>query len=232
MTSTEKSLDKLRFIDGTVLKLIAMITMLLDHVGDSFYPGNTWMRAIGRMAMPIFAFCVSEGFRYTHSRKNYLLRMLFFGVISEIPFDLVTSGKILEFGHQNILFTFSWAILGLIFCDHLLSGERTFVKSLEAAALLVAFPVVSVFLNLDYSILAVALISVFYLLGDKALAVRNTVAAAVHAAICNLGIQWFGLLGFLPIYMYNGKRGKGLKWLFYYFYPSHLLLIFLIKHFA
>ena len=69
------------------------------------------------------------------------------------------------------------------------------------------------------------------LLKDRALWIRNTAAAAVHAMLRNVGIYWFGLLGFIPLFLYNGKRGKGMKWLFYTFYPGHLLLIFLIRRF-
>ena len=224
-----KSLRKMQFLDGTALKIIAMVSMVIDHVGDSFFPQQIWIRAVGRIAMPIFAFCVAEGFIHTHDRGRYLLRMLIFGLISEIPFDLVTSGKILEFGHQNIMLTFSWAILGLTCCDKIIGKERSPGRNLAAAAILVVFLAVSVFLRLDYSMLALALIAVFYLLRVKNLWIRNTVAAAVHAAIRNVGIHWFGLLGFVPLYMYNGKRGKGLKWVFYLFYPCHFLVIFLIK---
>ena len=64
-----------RCIDGTVLKLIAMVSMVFDHVGDNFFPGAAWMRVIGRIAMPIFSFCVAEGFSHTRDPKRYLARM-------------------------------------------------------------------------------------------------------------------------------------------------------------
>ena len=101
-----------------------------------------------------------------------------------------------------------------------------------AAFVLLLFLAGSVILGLDYNMTAVALIFVFRLLRDKPVPVRNIAAAAVHAALRNRGVNWFGLLGFIPIFMYNGKRGKGLKWLFYVFYPAHQLLIYLIREFA
>ena len=82
-------------LDGTLLKLIAMISMVFDHVGDNFFPGQTWMRIVGRIALPVFAFCIAEGFSHTHDRMKYLVRMGIFALISEVPFDLVTSGKVL-----------------------------------------------------------------------------------------------------------------------------------------
>ena len=225
----EQGTKKWQLFDGTALKLIAMAAMVLDHVGDNFFPDHLWMRVLGRIAMPIFAFCIAEGFCHTHDKRRYLGRMLLFALLSEIPFDLVTSGKILEFGHQNILFTFSWAILGLLCGEGLLRRGKGKGRVLLAGALLAFFLLASVPLGLDYNLLAVSLIAVFYLLREKALWLRTLAAAAVHALLRNVGIYWFGLLGFLPIALYNGRRGKGLKWLFYVFYPGHLLLIYLLR---
>ena len=216
-------------MDGTALKVIAMLAMVFDHVGDNFFPGQLWMRAVGRLAMPLFAFCVSEGFCHTRDKTGYLKRLLLFALISEIPFDLVTSGKLLEFGHQNILFTFSWAVIGLMSCDQLQKRVPSRGRYWLVAALLAVFLAASVLLRLDYNMLAVALIFVFYLLREKALWVKTAAGAAIHLLLRNVGIYFFGLLGFLPILLYNGKRGRGLKWLFYIFYPGHLLLIYLIK---
>ena len=216
-------------LDGTVLKTVAMIIMVIDHVGDSFFPGQTWMRAVGRIAMPVFAFCVSEGFMHTHDRGRYLLRMLIFGLISEIPFDLFAAGKLIDLSHQNIMLTFAWALTGLICYDKITAKELTAFRNIAAAFVLLRFLAGSVILGLDYNMTAVALIFVFRLLRDKPVPVRNIAAAAVHAALRNRGVNWFGLLGFIPILMYNGKRGRGYKWLFYVFYPAHMLLIFLIK---
>ena len=223
-------LKKFQVLDGTVLKLIAMIAMIFDHVGDNFFPEQVWMRIIGRMAMPIFAFCIAEGFCHTRDKRKYLGRMVVFGIVSEIPFDLVTAGKMLEFSHQNIMLTFAWAILGLICVDKILEKNNK-IKYLIVGLILLFFLIVSLILGLDYNMLAIALISVYYLLREKAFWVKNVVAMAVHALLRNVGIYWFGLLGFVPVFLYNGKRGKGLKWLFYAFYPGHLLLIYLIRQF-
>ena len=216
-------------LDGTTLKLIAMISMVFDHVGDNFFPDQTWMRIIGRIAMPIFAFCISEGFSHTHDKIRYLTRMGIFACISEIPFDLVTTGKILEFSdHQNIMLTFFWAILGLILYERITKGRKKGSMVLGIAVLLI-FGVCSIILKLDYNMLAVGLIDIYYLLRNKAPIWNNAAAIAYHVVMRNMGIYWFGLLGFIPILLYNGKRGKGLKWLFYVFYPGHLLLIWIIK---
>ena len=217
-----------QLLDGTALKLIAMVSMVFDHVGDNFFPDAVWMRVIGRIAMPIFAFCLAEGYLHTRDRKKYLLRMGLFALVSEVPFDLVTSGKLLEFGHQNIMFTFFWAILGLL-CYEILREKLPRAGKVLGPVALLAFLGSSLLLGLDYNMLAVGLIYLWVLLRKLAPLWRNLAAMAYHALLRNVGIYWFGLLGFLPIFLYNGKKGKGFKWLFYVFYPGHLLLIWLIR---
>ena len=223
--------NRFGLLTGTALKLIAMASMVLDHVGDNFFPGLLWMRALGRIAMPVFAFCTAEGFIHTRDKGRYLRRLLLFGLVSEVPFDLVTAGKVLEFTHQNIMFTFAWAVLALICFEGLLARGRTKARAAGAYAVLFAFLISSLFLGLDYNMLALGMIFLFYLLREKALWVRTAAAAGFHVLLRNVGIYWFGLLGFVPICLYNGRRGKGLKWLFYLFYPGHLLLIWLVRRF-
>ena len=220
---------RFRVLDGTTLKLIAMASMVLDHVGDSFFPDQVWMRVLGRIAMPVFAFCISEGFAHTHDKQRYLLRMGIFSLVSEVPFDLVTAGVPLESSHQNIMATFFWAILGLMLFERI-TGEGA-PKSREAAGfiMLAVFAMLSVLLGLDYNMLGCGLIFVFYLLRGKGLEIEAAAGAVYPALLRNMGIYWFGLLGFLPILSYNGQRGRGLKWLFYLFYPGHLLLIWLVR---
>ena len=215
-----------QILDGTALKLIAVTAMILDHVGDNFFPDQIWMRIIGRMALPIFAFCIAEGFSHTRDRRRYLYRMGLFALLSEIPFDLVTSGKVLEFSHQNIMMTFFWAILGLMIYEQV--RNRRYGQILGAAVLLL-FLVSSLFLGLDYQILAVGLIILYYLLRNKAPLINNLAAMAYHVLLRNVGIYWFGVLGFVPVLLYNGKRGRGLKWFFYLFYPLHLFVIYIIR---
>ena len=217
-----------QILNGTALKLIAMVSMVFDHVGDNFFPQAVWMRVIGRIALPIFAFCVAEGYCHTRDKGKYLRRMGLFALVSEIPFDLVTAGKVLEFSHQNIMLTFFWAILGLLCYEAVRKKLRKGGLALGILVLLL-FAGTSLLLGLDYSFLAVGLIFLYYLLRDKALELRNGAAMVFHALLRNKGIYWFGLLGFLFLFLYNGEKGRGLKWLFYLFYPGHLLLIWGIR---
>ena len=220
---------RFQVLDGTTLKLIAMAAMVFDHVGDNFFPGQVWMRALGRLAMPIFAFCISEGYAHTHDKRRYLVRMGVFALVSEVPFDLVTAHVPLEFTHQNIMATFFWAILGLMLFERIAGEGAPKARKAAGYIMLAVFAMLSVLLGLDYNMLGCGLIFVFYLLREKGLVIAAAAAAVYHAILRNKGVYWFGLLGFLPILLYNGKRGRGLKWLFYLFYPGHLLLIWLVR---
>ena len=218
----------LAFLDATQLKLIAMVSMVFDHVGDGFFPQQVWMRAIGRIAMPVFAFCIAEGYEKTRDRRNYMTRLGFFALLSEVPFDLFSSGKILEFSHQNIILTFYWALLGLM-CYELLQKKKTKAAKIGSVLVLIFFAVSSIFSGMDYNILAIGIVYIFYLLRKRSHLIACLAAMAFYILLRNKGIYWFGLFGFVPILLYSGKRGRGLKKLFYLFYPGHLLLIGLLK---
>ena len=221
-------LEGLRVLDGTTLKLIALVSMVIDHLGDSFFPSLAWMRVVGRIAMPVFAFCVAEGYIHTRDRQSYLLRMGVFALISEIPFDLAQYGR-LELSHQNIMFTFFLALCALMLFDYIaerFDGVRGLVLGVSAVAVIA---VGSVFLGADYNFSAIGLVFIFYLLRDQEPFIRYVSGAAFLALTRNVGIYRWSILGIVPLAFYNGKRGRGLKLLFYVFYPAHLLAIYLVK---
>ena len=223
-----ENIKKMRFIDGTTLKLIAMITMIFDHIGDSFFPDLTWMRIIGRIAMPIFAFCIAEGFGHTHDKVKYLTRMVIFAVISEVPFDLFGAGKIFDLTHQNIMFTFAIAIAALLLYEKI-TAKGGKVSLVLGWLVLIAGAVLATVLLTDYTFTGVILVVVFYLLRKHDLLIKDGVGLACYLALRNVGIYVWGFLSFIVIAFYNGERGKGLKYLFYVFYPAHLFLIFVIR---
>ena len=227
-------LKKCQVLDGTMLKLIAMVSMVFDHVGDMFFPSLMGPRMIGRLAMPLFSFCIAEGFAHTRDKKKYLLRMGLFALISEIPFDLAFEGKI-GFGHQNIMLTFFLSILGLMLFDAIRGGKdnkekkipfwRTGLGVLAVALLALA----SLVLHADYTAFAVIAVFLFYLLRQKHPLLRSAAGVAFLALTRTMGYYCATGFSFIPLALYNGKKGRGLKWLFYVFYPGHLLLLAVIK---
>ena len=97
--------EKRAGLSAMTLKYIAMATMLVDHMGYVLFPWILWLRCVGRIAFPIFAFQIAEGCIRTHDRRRYALRLLLFAVLTEVPFDLVFSGRPLDPSYQNVLWT-------------------------------------------------------------------------------------------------------------------------------
>ena len=224
----------IRFLDATALKIIAMICMVFDHVGDMFYPGVMWLKMIGRLAMPIFAFCVSESYIHTGDRIRYLQRMGIFALVSEVPFDLAFTGK-LNLSHQNIMLTFFLAILALILFDKV-RGEKTedtgkynSGKTFLGTLIVLGIAVFSLIIRADYSVFAIIAVFLFYVFKDRKQYIRTGIGVAFLALTRTMGYYCTTGLSIIPLLLYNGKKGKGLKWLFYAFYPGHLLLLYLIK---
>ncbi len=226
---------KYQILDGTALKLIAMISMVFDHAGDMFFPDVMWPRMIGRLAMPIFSFFIAEGFSHTRDKKKYLCRLGIFALISEIPFDLAFEGKI-GFSHQNIMLSFFLAVVALMLYDWIQGGTKSeenhasIGKTVLGVIAVAAIAALSLLLRADYTIFAVIAVFLFYVLRQKHPLVRTGVGVAFLALTRTVGYYCTTGLSFIPLAMYNGKKGKGLKWLFYGFYPGHLLLLTAIKH--
>ncbi len=225
---------KYQILDGTTLKLIAMISMVFDHIGDLFYPGVMWPRMIGRIAMPIFAFFIAEGFAHTRDRKQYLLRIALFALVSEIPFDLAFSGSI-GFSHQNIMLTFFISILALMLFDRIREGKSPNANQYSPARTafgifaVIAMAVLALALRADYTFFAVIAVFLFYVFRHKHPVVRSGVGVAFLALTRTMGYYCTTGFSFIPLVMYNGKKGRGLKWLFYVFYPGHLLVLYALK---
>ena len=229
------STKKYQILDGTTLKIIAMISMVFDHVGDMFFPEVMWPRMIGRLAMPIFSFCIAEGFAHTRDKKKYLGRLGIFALISEIPFDLAFEGK-LGLGHQNIMLTFFLAVAALMLFDRIRGrngseGERIpVVKTVLGVFAVAGIAALALLLRADYTVFAVVAVFLFYVLRQKHPLLRSGVGVAFLALTRTIGYYAATGFSFIPLSLYNGQKGKGLKWLFYIFYPGHLLLLAAIKH--
>ena len=200
-------------------------------------------RAVGRIAFILFAFMASEGFCHTRSKGKYLLRLGAFAIISEIPFDLAINNTLLETGGQNVYFTLFLGVLALFLIEKF--KGRLLLQILGVLLCCAA----AIFLMTDYMIMGVLLIVTFYLFRKsfwlKALAGSiviyfGTVALYIvtywnfHFPITVFleaaMLEMFGLFAFIPIYFYNGEKGRQLpKACYYLFYPLHLLLLYGIK---
>jgi hypothetical protein len=216
--------------------MIAIITMLIDHSAAIFVPNNLpmyWvLRGIGRLAFPIFAFLLVEGFFHTRDVKKYLIRLGLFAFISEIPFDLAFYKTFFYPGHQNIFFTL---FLGLLLMMILKKAEerfkkKTIISNILDAVITVGFCIIAVLLATDYNYSGILLIISFYLFrGNKILL---TLSLLIVTGYLMGPFSAIATLSMIFIWFYNGKKGRDAKYLFYIFYPAHLLILFFISKFV
>ncbi len=209
-------------LDSFQLKCIAIVSMALDHTGAVLYPSQIWLRCLGRIAFPIFCFLIVEGFFHTHDVRRYMGRLGVFALISEIPYDLAFRGVPLEYAHQNVFFTL------LIGIGMVVLLERNRERPVKAVILLLAMWL-AVLIRSDYNFRGVLLIFVFYIFHESRwLAVT---AGGFWNFLYQGVIQKYGVLSVLPLALYNGERGRKMKYFFYIFYPAHLLLLYGISRF-
>ena len=212
-----------RKLTSNQLKLLAMLTMTLDHIGVQMFPGVLWLRIVGRLAFPIYAYMIAEGCAHTHNRNKYLLQMAGLALLCQLVYFFAMGSLF-----QCILVTFTLSILLIYACD---TGSRP----LTALALLgVAFVTVTLprllpgtDFAIDYGFFGV-LVPVAVYLGkthrEKLLFMAFTLAALAWSFG---GIQWYSLAALLPLALYGGQHGKRrMKWLFYLYYPLHLAAIY------
>lgn len=251
-------MNKMRFgISGSTLKIIAIMTMLTDHVAaiildrimivkgirelgnqeNSFlqfiqenpwlYYGDFIMRLIGRLGFPLFCFLLIEGFHYTKNKKKYAGRMLLFCFASEIPFDLAFRGKFFDMSYQNVFFTL---LIGLL----VLMGFQYLEHKKEGQGIFGIFLQTVV---LVAGVAAAELLQADYgAFGVMTIVVmhmfrkKKMVSAGAGCAVLTVMnlTEITSFFSLIPIGLYNGKRGWNLKYLFYVFYPLHILLLYII----
>lgn len=214
------------------LKIIAAAAMLIDHIGAELFPQAIVLRIIGRLAFPVFSFFIYEGFKYTHSKRNYLLRMFLPGCLCVAVYYLY-SGEI----YGNVLITFSASIIALYSISTLRERISGNIKD-KVCGIAVALVCLSciyficTWIQIDYGFCGV-LLPVFADIANGGAEKRNRyVALAGFCAgllilsIQTGGIQYFSLLAIPLLAMYNGRRGSmHMKSFFYLFYPVHLAAI-------
>lgn len=203
---------------GFQLKLLAMLAMTADHIGAVFFPEIPLLRWIGRLAMPVLCFFIGEGLRHTRSSRRYLLRLTGFALLSELPFDLVFYGGI-EWGHQNVYFTLALGLLALWAIQS--RGMEGWLLALTAA-------LAAELLGCDYGMYGVLLI----LLLDRFHRARSEQlagAALLNLAFFGLQTQTLSLIALPLLWLYNGKRGRDDRRLFYLYYPAHLCVLGILR---
>lgn len=233
-------------LDANMLRLLAMALMLCDHLWATLLPAQNWMTHLGRIAFPIFAFQIAQGYVHTSNFRKYALRLLCFAIVSEIPFNLFYAGSVFFPFHQNVLWTLLLGLLCIRQADTILHtpGRK---KKLLAVLFLLLLLLVSVFAMTDYGWRGVLTVLGFYVAGllpltplwqGVLLVLLNMVRFQgwqlefeLFGKTFALPEQSFAVLALIPICLYNGKRGvknKIMQYGFYIFYPLHMLVLWLV----
>lgn len=236
------------------LKLIALITMIIDHIGYMIFPEHFILRLIGRTAFPIYAFFVAEGVKHTSSINNYIKRLLSLAVFCQVGFYLANTGEVVSFSSLNVLFTLSFGALG----THLFKSTK---REKFKYAYLIFFMVLADLLQTDYGKWGVLLIYIFYFTGTNPLLgiiwilCKDNILAYLMLIPFNMQegtsfidtitpfysvfqISLFTIIPFLIINFYTkNKKDSNLtsnqknifKWIFYVAYPLHFIVLYIVK---
>lgn len=220
-----------------VIKIIAAASMLIDHMGLLLFPQYGIMRILGRLAFPLYAFCIAEGFYYTRDKKRYFLQIFILGIVCQAAYFIADGSMYL-----GVLIAFSLSILLMWALDGVkkalakkngtMKAAATFALSLAAVAALCHF------MTVDYGFVGI-LLPVLAFASDKKW-VRLGLFSLGLAALCaviqvsgGLDVQWWAMAALPLLALYNGKPGKyRMKYFFYIFYPAHLAILYLIAMFV
>jgi len=234
---------------GFILKLIAAGTMLVDHAGLLLFPDQDWMRVVGRIAYPLYAYCIAEGFRYTRHRLRYFLQIFLLGAACQVVYT-VAEGEL----YLGILLTFSLSILLMGAARELLAAVRhqetalgcrmtrgglsdkgrTLVAVCGFFLLTVLTVVLTAFVRVDYGFCGVLVPLAAYL--PEKVPVRKG-AFALMLLVLSLDRWFLGdttqiwcMAAVILLLLYNGQPGRyRMKWFFYIFYPAHMAVLYLLS---
>lgn len=231
------------------LHLMAMLFMLCDHLWGTIVPGNDWLTCIGRIAFPIFAFLLVEGYFHTKNLKKYVTRLLFFALISELPFNLALGGRLFHPFHQNVLWSFLISII-LIHWNERARQSGSLLKRIAVGGLsLLLGSALGLLTFVDYYHAGILTALSFYFFRSRQWwgyagqllclwYINMEVLGGLVYPISFLNMtvffpqQGLALLALPLIWLYQGRQGhhsKGWQYFCYAFYPAHLLILGLLK---
>ena len=238
----------IKCINSLQLKILAMIFMFCDHTWATIATGSNtmWLTNIGRLAFPIFAFQIAEGYAKTKDFNGYIRRMFLFALISEIPFNLMTEGGFVNPFHQNVMFTFVLALIAIRIIDRARQkGTARFIITLILTVVL--SNIIGLITFVDYFGAGILMVILFYLFRDVkhgwigelvgmylinfVLLEGLMIDINLFGFVLNIPQQGLAIFSLIPIWLYNGKQGrhsKAIQYACYAFYPVHMLVLSLL----
>lgn len=245
-------MEKRLELSSAMLHILAMALMLMDHLWATMLPMQEWLTCAGRLAFPIFAFLIVEGYFHTRNFKRYIQRLTIFALLSEIPFNLMYSGVVCYPFHQNVIWTFLLGLLGIAIMEHVRKKDKPLLFLLTAAAVVILGYILGTLSMVDYYGMGVLTVFVFYFFRNwRWRCLLGQIIALYWINVELLGGQFYpisvlgmdlkfyqqslALLALIPIWLYRGRQGyhsKGFQYFCYVFYPGHMLLLGLIIAFS
>lgn len=235
-------MDILNFIPKKIgltnnqLKIIAMISMLIDHIGGYLFPKVAILRIIGRLAFPIFAYMIAEGCFYTKHRLRYLLHLLILGTGCQLVYFFFMGSL-----YMGILLTFSLSIITIYSIDYYLKKKSITGLLLMLITLFSVFFISVIIPEIykdsgfmfDYGILGILLPVCIYFSKFRLFKILFSIIFIILLSIYyDSTLLLYSLLAIPFLVLYNQERGKyKMKYVFYIFYPLHLVILYLIKMF-
>ena len=236
-------------VSSAGLHLLAMAFMLLDHMWATVVPGNAWMTCVGRLAFPIFAFLIAEGYFHTKNLKKYMLRLLLCALVSEIPFNLMYAGRIFYPIHQNVLWSFLLALF-LIRWNEKLRDARLWRRCVRFGLSLLAGFLIGTLTCVDYYGYGIMMgLGFWFFRGRSWWQILGQIIGLywINVELMGglvyefeaLGRVWvlhqqgLALLALIPIWLYTGRKGYDRPWFrraCYLFYPAHMLMLALLRN--
>lgn len=236
-------------LTSMVLHIMAMAFMLCDHLWGTIVPGNDWLTCIGRLAFPIFAFLLVEGYFHTKNLKKYVTRLLLFAILSEIPFNFAMGSRLFYPIHQNVLWSFLIAIGLIHWNERVRQTWKLWLRVLVGCASVLLGYITGLVTMVDYYHAGILTVLVFYFFRQKnwwSYACQLLCLWYINMEMLGgfsyevqifgqtrfLMRQGFALLALIPIWLYRGKQGYHSRWLqyaYYGFYPLHLLILGVLK---
>lgn len=228
-------------INGATLKIIAIISMTIDHTAVALIPEGSElyirMRMIGRFAFPIFCFLLSEGLKYTRNRYLYLKKLLLFGLISTPFYYLIFKDE--EVVGTNVFFTLFLGGLCVSLTELISKKIKSrsvilnLVKTIIQSLVFILIFILSFILQSDYAGEGMAVIMSFYylpLITNLPYPLICFFCCAILGITAHLSDEHIeSIYAFIPMAVYDHNRGKQNKWFFYIYYPLHLLILYLLK---
>lgn len=223
---------------GFIIKILAVVTMVLDHIKYAVPATNCFLtQYFGRISFPLFAFLITEGMAHTQNRKKYVIRMLIFAAISQIPFMLFRS-LVADYFMLNIMFTFLFAMVGIFAIEFFKEQKEmpAVLKYIIIVSILFTILLAGNFIPVDYRWFGILTVWIFYLFRENKI-LRTVIFIIVVILYYFLGSGYnfsnvnffsviFTILPVVTILLYNGKQGKRMKYFFYWFYPIHMLVVY------